>query len=203
MLGWVGGVLAYGLWFAKPEPLTEYEQLMADGSVLKIEAVTTGTAHTFMYHRPPSFFQSLFPWWRSPPVPLTEVDGTPQQIVVWMSRRDAKTDRPLDFRWWRENVVIDASGNEIVRIGGPRPTRFEELNRRGTLHGPAEGGTRNCPASLSGLHATSLLSAWILSTPLPPFRPQGDRLQLRVKDAAGDVVAEFDLPHTAPSVLPE
>jgi hypothetical protein len=61
VLGWVGGVLAYGLWFATPEPLTEYEQLMADGSILKIEAVTTGTAHTFTYHRPPSFFNRCFP----------------------------------------------------------------------------------------------------------------------------------------------
>lgn len=192
VLGWVGGVLAYGLWLATPEPLTEYEQLMADGSILKIEAVTTGTAHTFKYHRPPSFFQSLFPWWRPPPVPLKD-DGTPQQIVLWMSRRDAKTDRPLDFRWWRENVVIDAAGNEIVRIGLPYPT----------LNGPSEGGLGNQTASFTNLRTTSQLSAWILSTPLPPFRPQGDRLKLRVKNAAGDVVAEFDLPHPKPSVLPE
>jgi hypothetical protein len=124
-----------------------------------------------------------------------------------MSRRDAKTDRPLDFRWWWENVVIDAAGNEIVRIGGPSPTRYDEMVRNGlpypTLNEPAEGGLGNQTASTTNLRATSQLSAWILSTPLPPFRPQGDRWQLRVKNASGDVVAEFDLPHPKPSVLPE
>jgi hypothetical protein len=199
VLTWSGGVIAYRLWFTKPEPLTEYEHLMADGSILEVEAITIGTDHNFTYHRPRSMrsiVDLLFPWWRPQtlPVKISYGCGVPQ-IMVWLSRRDAQTGRPLDFNWWRENVVVDVAGNAISHVS-------QALNRPQLYwFSRTVSGKRTGTPPLLADHASE--SAWILLTAFPPFRSQADRMRLTVKNATGDVVAEFDLPHPATASLPE
>lgn len=188
---WFVGVRIYGP-VGSSRPLTEYECRMPDGSILKIEALTTGGAHSFTHRAPAG--DGLLNWLSGPARHvLSETLAGSKQIVVWLSRQNARTGRPLDFDWWAENVAIDASGNAISK-GNPGYATLHEFN----------GQSYRSQSTVSPLLADRVgHRSWILSSPLPVFRPKGARLELKVKNTAGDVVASFDVPHPAPTPFPE
>jgi len=187
---WFAAVRIYGPLNASP-PLSEYECRMPDGSILKIEALTTGAKPTFSSTPPADDLRARL--FGSQPQVLTGNSSTPQQIVVWMSRRDARTGAPLDFDWWAENVVVDAAGTEVSDADAEYPAL--------TCFSPNGSSTRCGPPPLLADHASE--RNWLLRSRHPAFRPRGARLELNVKNTAGDVVASFDVPHPAPTPFPE
>jgi hypothetical protein len=189
LLAWFAAVRIYGP-LGAARPLSEYECRMPDGSILRIEALTTG-ATGFTYTPPADGLRARL-FGASPQV-IRGSPSNPDDIVVWMSRRDARTGEPLDFDWWAENVVVDAAGSEVSDADADLPS----------LTSFAEDGqsTRYVPPPLLADHAGE--RNWLLCSPLPAFRPRGTRLELKVKNTAGDVVATFDVPHPAPRPFPE
>lgn len=199
VLAWLVAAAVSGL-RAGSRPLTAYECQMPDGSILKIEALTTANAsgeHSFTYRPPGPMFDVLLEWigfGTGPELLFRETDpGQPGQIVVWMSRRDARTGRPLDFDWWAKNVVVDAAGNEVPDAGGGWAPSLWGFGPTG------QSGVTGDPPLLAD-HATE--RSWILASDLPPFRPKAARLELQVKNTAGEVVASFDVPLPASPTTP-
>lgn len=196
VLAWLVAATVSGL-RAGSRPLTAYECRMPDGSILKIEALTTPDArgeHTFTYRPPGPMFAVLLEWLSFGTGPeILARDTDPGQIVVWMSRRDAGAGRPLDFDWWAENVVIDAAGNEVSDSGGGQDPSLWGFGPDG------QSGLSGDPPLLAD-HATE--HSWILASDLPPFRPKAARLELKVKNTAGEVVASFDVPLPASPTTP-
>jgi len=191
LLAWSAAVRIYGP-LGAARPLSEYECRMPDGSILRIEALTTGAKPTFSYTPPADDLRARL--FGSQPQVLTGNSSTPHQIVAWLSRRDPRTGAPLDFDWWAENVVVDAAGTKVSDADAEYPALscFSPTNGSSTRYGP--------PPLLAD-HARQ--RNWLLSSPLPAFRPRGARLELNVKNTAGDVVASFDVPHPAPTPFPE
>lgn len=191
MLALLVGVLMVAQKYVTPQGLSEYEYEMADGTILKIEALTVPPSHNLVYETPAMGF-SLLPGMRSRR--LSHYSGG-NQVVVWMSRRHAKSGQPIDLDFWYDNVVIDAADEEI--------SDYSDQNSQATLHqfsehGYSNGGQSERPFKFD--HGS--YSAWVIASALPPFRPKGDRLHLKVKNADKKVVAEFNLPHPAPTAFP-
>jgi hypothetical protein len=124
LLAWFAAVRIYGP-LGAARPLSEYECRMPDGSILRIEALTTG-ATGFTYTPPADGLRARL-FGASPQV-IRGSPSNPDDIVVWMSRRDARTGEPLDFDWWAENVVVDAAGSEVSDADADLPslTSFAE-----------------------------------------------------------------------------
>jgi hypothetical protein len=199
-LVWIGGVWLWGGLEASPQPLTDHDCVMPDGTILRIEALTVGPSSTLFYRSPAKprnlseFLSSLEDWAGGGGTQTLTREAAPRQIVVWMSRRDARTGRPLDFDWWAENVVLDADDREVS------DARDEDIP---ILVGLSPGGGWGQTAHAPPLLADPTDSAWVLHSPLPIFRPKGTRLQFKVRNTAGDTVASFDLPHPDPTPFPE
>lgn len=174
-------------------PLTAFERRMPDGSILKVEALTVGN-ETGTYRGPAVGFDRYWRGYSPRSCGITMLGRGDRQVTVWMSRRDGLTGQPLDFDWWRENVVVDAAGNEISS---------DECHVTLLTEYAASGDEKAdfVAPPLRADHAK--YSAWLLGSRLPTFRPRDGRLAFTVKNTAGEVVAEFDLPHPDPRPVSE
>lgn len=181
MLGLLG-VLMIAQRFVAPEGLTEYEQRLPDGSILKIEAVTWGRSHSFNYQAP----QYGFAWFNSSGPQTLNLQSNHEQVAVWMTRRHGQTGMPLDFDWWKENVTVDAFAEEIQ---DPNAI-FYQLHPQGGLS--AVGGERPFKAD------PSTYSGWVVGSTFLPHRSADGRLKIHVMNTKGEVAAKFDIPHPAP-----
>ena len=164
------------------------EQTMPDGSVLVLEKVTVGTNHQFEWQPKQSFVDWLQRIGRPRHTASAWAPGN--AVVVWLSRREAGTDKPLDFDWWQRSVAVDDSGHE-----------FDDDNAgRNSFSGGSSSG-------LSGSRPFDPLSPGVYDlivahSAIVPFRHSGNSFKLRLYNTSGAVVAEFHVPHVSPAALP-
>ncbi len=181
------GVLMVAQRFVAPEGLTEYEQRLPDGSILKVEAVTWGQNHNYMHQVP----QTGFNWFVTTGPHALNMHSLHEQVGIYMTRRHGQSGMPLDFDWWQGNVVIDAFDDEVQDMGA----MFYQYHP----HGGMSGGSGDRPFKAD----PGTYSSWVVYSTFFPNRPAGGRLKFRVKNTKGEVVANFDLPHpTPPSAYP-
>jgi hypothetical protein len=164
------------------------ERTMPDGTILVLEKVTLGTSHNFEWQRKQSFSD----WIKGVGMPRhTATAGAPgQAIVVWLSRREAGSDKCLDFDWWLRCAAVDDGGNEI---------EDDNAGRNSFSGGGSSGLSGSRPFSPLAPGAYELI---IVHSALLPFRHSGNSFKLRVYDTNDKVVAEFDVPHSSPAGLP-
>ncbi len=184
----IGGVvlIAVVLWFLAwmaPEPqLGENERRLPDGSILKIEGVTWGQNHAIVYDYSPSE-----PWrfWDHRKLPIIDFRNPPPVLRIWMSHRNGRSGRSLDFDWWGSSTVINSLG---VEISDSNP-QHRQIGRSGIKE---SAGRRPFRAN----HRDG--DAWVVSSSFPAFRTDNGRFPLRVKNTSGEVVATFELTHPSP-----
>ncbi len=162
---------------------------MPDGTILILEKVTVGTSHQFEWQRDQTVADWINGNWTQKYVANAGTQG--ESIVVWFSRRHPASDAPLDVDWWLRSAALDDAGTELDDDNAGRDS-FTASGSSGV------GGTRPFTASMPGAKYEMIVahSAW------RPFRHSGNSFKLRVFDTHGDVVAEFDVPHTMSATLP-
>ena len=180
----VGGALL-AIKLTPEQGLGENERLMPDGSILRIEKLTWKQPHQFEYEISQS---GSLAFWNRRRQHLHYGYGQ-EGLVVWMTRRDAHSGRPLDFDWWQSSLVVDAYGDEIPDSN----PFFVQMSQRSS-----SGGSGNRPFKSDRL----MHDTWVVASMMPVFRMQDGRFTLRVKNTSDEVVATFDLVHPAPPVLP-
>lgn len=162
-------------------PLGDNERLMPDGTVLKIEGVTWGLIHFVSVDCPPAQ-----PWafWDDRQVQVYDNQGI-QALKIWMTHRDRRSGRLLNFDWWGTSTVTNSLG---VEISDYAPTYFiagqfngmKSSRRPFRANGPDRDGT------------------WLVNSSFPAFRTDNGKFLLQVKNTSGEVVAKFDLIHPSP-----
>jgi hypothetical protein len=171
--------------FGPPQTLRDNEQRMPDGTVLRVEAVTWGTSHRVNLERPPSA-----PWafWESRRTSISHGTGQPE-LMVWLSRHDARTGKSLDFDWWSGNTAIDALGASFSDRGA--------FHRQLGQHGSSfSGGNRPFRAD----HGR--FDHWIVSSSFAVFRTDDQgKFKLQVRNTSDEVVATFDVKHPSPPAI--
>ena len=167
------------------------EVALSDGSILSLERVGFSDEHA--YGETPAEeergFLSFLPGGQvSPPNRYTG-----PATGLWLTRRDAKNGRPLDFDWWSHCEVTDANGCVIE-------------DKEATLYGRVSIGldpwkqiSGDRPLTLARLGSPH--TSWreiVAFTAFRPFRHAGESFHVRVYDLAGKVVAEIDVPNEMP-----
>jgi len=168
------------------------EAKLPDGTILRLEAVTfgkqqkhivePGSSHPLLealqllQHRPEisasAEFAEVFP-----------------QCGVWLTRRDPKTDEPLDLDWLSHCTAIDADGWECTsgftgRCHWTKTTPTSPYQE--TLFRDQSPFQPLPPANYREI---------VVGTFLPLFRPHDGRFPLKVYNTQGAVVATFDAPY--------
>jgi hypothetical protein len=92
------------------------ESVMADGSLLVLEQVTTEKPHEFKYDLPGA--GAFSQWLAGKPANPNETHAfshwsSDGGLVLWMTRWDPVTLRPMDLDWWQVSVLVDENGEEI------------------------------------------------------------------------------------------
>ncbi len=192
MLMLLVGVVMLAQKFVTQQGLTESEVKLPDGSILKIEALTFGSAHNLSYQIPVMGFGAF----TGSGTRMLSASAGPKQVVVWMSRRHAESRQPLDFEWWQENVVVDAFDEELsdYDLNHGSSTVLHQLS----AHGHSMNYVNQRPLKCDRTSYT----AWVIASALPVHRSKDDRIRLKVKNTDGKVVAEFNLPHPSPTAFP-
>lgn len=168
------------------QPLDDNERLMPDGSVLKIEAVQWGGFDSLAFSYSPS---SRISWVTSDPIAVALNGGSGGDVLrIWMSRRDLRSGRSLDFDWWATSLAVNSLGQETADY---QPRLFQ-INRE-----QRDSRLGNRPFHADRLH----FDTWVVSSSFPVFRTDEGRFQLKVKNTVGEVVATFDLTHPSPPQL--
>lgn len=164
------------------------EVVMPDGNILALEAVTYGTSHTHSVERKVPGF-SFFSGSSHYPISHSTPDNV---IMVWLSKRNARTGRAMDFDWWTHCATVDSHGCEIRDREG--------YNHRDAIHGYGSsgsgGGRPYSPLSSHGGHQE--YDTIIVRTALSPMRHEGDTFKLRVYDTSGKSVGEFTIKDPSP-----
>lgn len=167
--------------FAPPRKLRDNERQLPDGSVLRIEGVTFGTTHRLKFEP-----ESSAPWafWKQRPTPIQYGTGK-TELIVWMTRRDARTGRSLDFDWWAHSTAVDVLGADVLDYDAVL-WEMRQGNRRANGH---ERPFRTDQGSFD---------TWLAQSSFPAFRTEQNRFKLQVFNTAGKIVATFDLTHPSP-----
>lgn len=164
---------------------------MPDGTVLVLEQVTSGKEHRFEYGaEPPATFSNWLRGGTSPPPQWTGFNTDGRNVVPWLSRHGAQPGPPLDFDWWWASTLVDEFGEEVEDA---EPARFTQSSSgAGTMYAdrPWKPHTGTAP---------DLIVAY---SRFPLSRQAGGLRPLRVYDATGAVVAEFDIPVPDTSAAP-
>lgn len=168
---------------APKQSLRANEFVMSDGKVLRIEAVTWGKQHRLNFD-----YSSSASWefWNRRTMPVQYGMGH-DQLMVWMTCRDARSGRSLDFDWWSGSLVVDSLGEEL-RDSNPM---FWQFGPRGSSGG---GGQRPFRADRSGY------DTWLVGSAFPAFRTDQGHFKLQVKNLAGEVIGNIELTHPSPPV---
>ena len=181
-------VLVAVAWLSPRRPLSENERRMPDGTVLKIEAVTSGNTHWCEFEG-----SSSEPWafWdrRTETVRDSATEpvafGNSLELKIWMARRAERSSQLLPFDWWGSSSVVNSLGVEVADFN-PRhlhiePTRVFMVDDKRPFPATRREGEQ-----------------WLVNSSFPAFRTDSGKFRLRVKNASGVVVAEFDLNHPSP-----
>lgn len=161
------------------------ESTMPDGTILTLNAVTIGNNHqvdvlVLRHHFDP--FES--PW----RMQTVDCSTYPERVVTWLSRRDPKSGRYLDFQWWSHCEVTDSKG-EVLSDSDPR--RYV-VSRNGHSSG---GGSRPFgpdTSSVSRQHGVR-----VVSSVFQKFR-SSPMTTLNVFNVDGDKVATLAMPNPTP-----
>ena len=181
-------VLVAVAWLSPRRPLTENERRMPDGTVLKIEAVTSGTVHWCEFEG-----SSSEPWafWDRRTDTVRDAASGPTtfenslELKIWMARRAERSSQLLPLDWWGSSSVVNSLGVEVADFN-PRhlhiePTRVFMVDDKRPFATTRREGEQ-----------------WLVNSSFPAFRTDSGKFRLRVKNTSGDVVAEFDLNHPSP-----
>lgn len=183
-------LIVFGLsllaFFAPPHGPRENERLMPDGSVLRIEGMSWGTNHRLKFERPPS---TSWAFWERRQTSLGRGSSQPE-LMVWMTRHDARSGRSLDFDWWAGSTVIDATGEPIA----DQNAFHWQLGNHGSS---SSGGIRPFRAE------SKRFDTWLVGSSFTAFRTDHGRFKLQVRNTSGEIVATFDLTHPSPPVIHE
>lgn len=169
-------------------PLDENDHVMTDCTILRIEKVSFGKNHELEF----GSWGGGFPWrfWDAPrghphQFQTSTVDD---QMVIFMSRRDAVTGQSLDFDWWGENVVTDTYGDSVRDSDDSQLYEASEDGADVVRQRPFKADHRQ-------------YKQWVVLSEWPPCRvPDGD-LHVEVKNRDGKVVAKCDIKRIA-TVVP-
>lgn len=165
------------------------EVVMPDGTILALEAVTFGKSHNYSVERRSSGFSFFSGPTRHPLSHSTSEDV----VMVWLTRRNARTGRAMDFDWWSHCVTVDSHGCEIR--DRERYSHRDAIHSHGGSSG--SGGSRPFhPLSSHGGHQE--YDTIIARTALTPMRHDGDTFLLRVYDTSGKSVGEFTIKDPSP-----
>ena len=165
------------------------EQVLSDGSILRLEQVTYGTQHRFDVRvsaspqpgRPPSRIDR----------PITE--GTSDNcLMLWFTRRSPGRGEALDFSWWSHCLAIDERGRTILdeNPGEDAISQNSSSGRSGSRPFSPRQDNQRC--DIIAAHST-----------LRPFRHTGETFTLQVFNTAGEIVAEFDVHNPLRGPFPE
>jgi hypothetical protein len=164
------------------------EAKLPDGSILRLEQVTFGQNQKFIVQRPSSALANTFRLFRPEISAAAEFGEMFPQCGVWLTRRDAKTNEPLDLDWLSHCTAIDADGWECTSgFAG----RCHWLQTSPTTY--AESLFRD-QSPFQPLPAAKYREV-VVGAFLPLFRPQDGRFPLKVYNTEGQVVATFDAPY--------
>lgn len=161
------------------------EATMPDGTILALNAVTIGTNHdvevlVLRHHFDP--FQS--PWRRQ----NVNRSTYPEQVVTWLSRRDPKSGRYLDFEWWSHSEVTNSAGHAIRDSSATRHV----VSRNGHS---SRGGDRPFATDTSSISLKH--GVRVVSGAFRKFR-SSPMTTLNVFNTAGDKVASLAMPNPTP-----
>ncbi len=177
-------LLPVGAWFVSlfvSERLEPNDRRLPDGSILRLEKVTWGQTHEFQFEIQRRSW-GLF--WSRKQESLSFSRAGPDQLVVWMTCRSSRRGTPLNFDWWQSSHMLDQFGKEVSDYNA----NVFEIADDPKLKFVKRGGPSN----------TSSCDKWVALSCFPQHRVVDGRLQLRIRNTAGDLVAEFDLPHPVP-----
>lgn len=196
MLGFAAlvGVLTVLAKIEPPAPLfnlpTLAEATMPDGSLLTVHAVREGTP-THELHVDLPAGGGFFGVGSRREVVHYHAHST--RISVWMTRRNAKTGKSLDFDWWKRSAIVDQHGNEL-RDWDPQRQIYS-----GYSHSSVSGGRPFAPDTTADHSGTPRLI--LVASGFKAFR-SGKTFKLRVYNTADEMVGEFDLPSPTTSSPP-
>jgi len=166
------------------------ETRMPDGSILALNAVTSGSHHqleVMVNRRRFDPFQSPWRWRR------LNHHAAHDEVVVWLSRRDPQTGEFLDFQWWLRSEVTDAHGQKY-RDSNARRQIISSRSSRG------HSGTRPFDPARPSRHTAD--SVLVVSSTLPKFR-SGKVVDLDIYNTDGDKVATLPMPNPTPQPAKE
>jgi hypothetical protein len=162
---------------------------LADGTTLRLEAVTFGTEH----HWEPGFvpmsrLRSWLPFlpWR----PEFSHFSNGEALVGWMTRRGAG-GRTLGFEWWSTYDSLDEHG---CRFFGDGQLNMSSVSPNGNSGASASGG-RLGPPDPSARMTTAYFD-------LSSFPRRRQSIRLRLYGEALKRVAEFSIPNPVPGPHP-
>lgn len=174
---WIGLLFVY-------EKLEPNDRRLPDGSILRLEKVTCGSTHECSYE----FQKRMWGIFPTPQKQLLRHATEPDQLVVWMTRRSSRTGSPMNFAWWQSSRLLDKFGKELhdyqatmIELGG--------LHEQRTLRDAPKAKVRSA-------------DAWMALSCFPQHRTVDGMLRLKIRNTAGNVVAEFEVPHPSPADPP-
>ncbi len=176
-------LLPVAAWFASlfvSERLETNDRRLPDGSIVRLEKVTWGQTHEFPFEIQRRSW-GLF--WSRKQESVNFSKAGPDQLVVWMTCRSSRRGSPLNFDWWRSSHMLDQFGKEVSDYNA---SVFEI----------ADDPKLNL--AKRGAKSNKSCDKWVALSCFPQHRVVDGKLQLKIRNTAGDVVAEFEMPHPSP-----
>lgn len=176
-------LMPVGAWFISlfvSERLETNDRRLPDGSILRLEKVTWGQTHEFQFEIQR---RSWGIFWSQKKESVNFSKAGPDQFVVWMTCRSSRRGSPLNFDWWQSSRMLDQFGKEVSDYNA----NVFEIADDPKLNLAKRGAKSN-----------KSCDKWVALSCFPQHRVVDGKLQLKVRNTAGDVVAEFEIPHPAP-----
>lgn len=169
------------------------EVRLPNGSILTLQAATYGTHHELEL---PITKLKRFPLslWKTSNIPdKLARDTETDNIVLWFTLRDAETDKPLSFQWWKRSKATDSNGWSV----------FDD-------HGECEYFEEGFSSYSNGHRRTSGKRKFdreegdiiVASSALPVFRCDEETFKLQLFNQKDQIVAEMDVPWHGPKSFP-
>lgn len=173
------------------------EAVLPDGTILLLKDVTYGTHHEL--ELPPDPYASV-PLIRSTrSEKFIKAQSATDTLVIWLTRLDPVTGRPLDLDWWGKSSVVDANGMVVLDSNYVFNERF---NDRFGGHSSGSGMSTR-PLSPMAPHRLAEADFIYFHTTLPNFRCDGETFELRIHNTKDQIVATFEVPWRGPKSFPE
>ncbi len=177
------------------------DRRLPDGSILRVEKVTWGNISEFEF----VYTDKGTPWWmfwerqRQMLKNHCSGGGGEEALVIWLTRRDGESGRPLSFDEWngkREiGQAVEASGNPISSLS----TLSWEFKFDGNGSDLVAGELSDTETEPTGHRQ---IDRWAISQEFPPFRTRDGRFEFQIKNSSGKTLASWELMHPSPPVGP-